>query len=282
MRFVLIILILFSQLFGASPTFDERSEIAPNIECYGDTFCIESVHEGNQIELVISKLIPWDFTLLINLRLENMVADRKLPLIRSFTARGKESVLNLRIAKPNRKWGYHFDLKWVVGLLNATHDDQYVYSLPFGRHESFMVSQTYNGLASHEGKNAIDWDMPRGTGVRAARDGIVVEIEESRFQGGLDPTLKSKANFVRIKHSDGTIGNYVHLMPNGVRVYEGDRVRRGDLIAYSGDTGYSSGPHLHFEVFTITGALQHRTIPVRFRANGRNGERLEEGQVYGH
>jgi len=276
MRFVIFIFSLFWLFFGPSPIVDHGANIDPNIECYDDTFCIESVKDGNKVKLIISKLIPWDFTLLINLRLENMVADRKLPLIRSFTARGKESMLNLRIAEPNRKWAYHFDLKWVVGLLNAAHDDQYVYSLPFGRNKSFMVSQTYNGVSSHEGKNAIDFDMPRGTGVRAARNGIVVEIEESRFQGGLDPALKSKANFVRIRHSDGTIGNYVHLMPNGVRVYEGDRVRRGDLIAYSGDTGYSSGPHLHFEVFTITGALQHRTIPVRFRANGRNGDQLEE------
>ncbi len=282
MRFVIFIFGLIWQVFGPLPNADHSTEIAARGECYDDTFCIESIQDGDKVNLVISKLIPWDFTLLINLRLENMVADRKLPLIRSFTARGKESVLNLRIAEPNRKWGYRFDLKWVVGLLDAQHDDQYVYSLPFGRNKSFMVSQTYNGLASHEGKNAIDWDMPRGTGVRAARDGIVVEIEESRFQGGLDPALISEANYVRIRHSDGTIGNYVHLMPNGVRVYKGDRVRRGELIAYSGDTGYSSGPHLHFEVFTITGALQHRTIPVRFRANGRNGAQLEEGQVYGH
>ncbi len=161
MRFVIIIFGLSWLFIGPSPTVDHAAEITPTIECYDDTFCIESVQEGDRVKLIVSKLIPWDFTLLINLRLVNMVADRKLPLIRSFTARGKESVLNLRIAEPNRKWGYQFDLKWVVGLLNAVHDDQYVYSLPFGRNMSFMVSQTYNGLASHEGKYAIDWDMPR-------------------------------------------------------------------------------------------------------------------------
>jgi murein DD-endopeptidase MepM/ murein hydrolase activator NlpD len=259
-----------------------RDRVTHSRDCYDDTFCIESVEEEDQVDLYVSKLVPWDFTLVVDLKLENMQSDRDLPLIRSFAARGREQILKLRIMQPGRRWSYHFDLRWVVGALDAKHDDDYVYSLPFGRGESFLVAQGYGGMASHEGKNALDFDMPAGTGVRAARDGVVVEVEESNFRGGLDPGLRSRANFVKIRHSDGTIGHYVHLMQNGVRVYVGDRVRKGDLIAYSGDTGYSSGPHLHFEVYTISRSLKPETIPVRFRANGRNAVELREGNVYGH
>ncbi len=154
--------------------------------------------------------------------------------------------------------------------------------MPFGRDESYLVGQSYNGAATHKTKYAIDFDMPVGTRVRAARDGIVIAVEESNYRGDLDPSLKTKANYVRIRHPDGTIGNYVHLMQNGVKVYQGDRIRRGDMIAYSGDTGYSSGPHLHFEVYTISRLLQQQTIAIRFRANGKNGVIPKQGNVYGH
>lgn len=277
MRTVALIVVFFL----AIPT-PSSADTLRSIDCYDDTFCIESVRSGDQVNLLVSKLVPWHFTLQVNLQLQNMIADRGLPLIRTFSSEGKEPIMTLKISEPNRKWGYRFDLKWVVGALEAKHNDNYVYSLPYARNESFMVSQSYHGMASHDGKNAIDWDMPTGSRVRAAREGIVVEIEESKYRGGMDPVLKTQANYVRIQHPDGTIGNYVHLMPNGVRVSVGDRVRRGDLIAYSGDTGYSSGPHLHFEVFTISGSLQHRTIPVVFRANGRNGAKLLEGVTYAH
>lgn len=267
---------------GGASTALISSDHENSRECYDKTFCIESKELGNRVELIVDKLVPWDFTLFVDLKLENMRSDHRLPLIRSFTSRGRERIMILEITEPGRRWTFKFNLKWVIGVLDAKHDDSYVYVLPFGRDKSFLVSQSFNGAASHKMKHAIDFDMPIGTRVRAARDGIVIAVEESNYRGDLDPSLKTKANYVRIQHSDGTIGNYVHLMQNGVKVYQGDRIRRGDMIAYSGDTGYSSGPHLHFEVYTISNSLKQQTIPIRFRANGKNGVVPVEGIVYGH
>ena len=282
MWFFVPILVLFGFIYGPTAHSVVSDSPISSRECYDNTFCIESVEKDDRVELYVTNLVQWDFTLVVDLKLENMVSDYPLPFTRSFPGRGRERVMNLRIARPGKSWSFRFNLQWAVGTLEAEHDNQYVYGLPFGRSESYLVAQSFDGAATHRGKYAIDFDMPVGTGIRAARDGIVVEVEESYYKGTLDPSLKSQANFVKIRHTDGTIGHYVHLMQNGVRVYAGDRIRRGDLIAYSGDTGYSSGPHLHFEVYTISKFLQQRTIPIRFRANGRNGVVPLEATVYGH
>jgi len=258
------------------------SENEDSRDCYDKLFCIESKKHSDHVELIVDTLVPWNFTLFVDLELQNLRPNRQLPVIQSFSSRGREQIMILEIAQPGRRWTFHFNLKWVTGALGAKHDDSYVYALPFSRDESYLVGQSYNGAASHKKKHAIDFDMQIGTRVRAARNGIVIAVEESHYRGALDPSFKTRANYVRIQHPDGTIGNYVHLMQNGVKVYPGDRIRRGDMIAYSGNTGYSSGPHLHFEVYTITKSLKQRTIPIRFRANGRNGVIPTQGNLYGH
>jgi murein DD-endopeptidase MepM/ murein hydrolase activator NlpD len=272
----------FGPVGASSDTFGHTYPAIFSRECYDDTFCIESVEEDGRVDLFVSKLVPWDFTLVVDLQMENMTSDKPLPFVRTFASRGREQIMKLSVAQRGRTWSFHFNLRWVLGALEARHDDRAIYTLPYARDESYRVAQGYNGSATHAGKNAIDFELPVGTGVRAARDGIVVDVEESFYEGSFDPSLKSQANYVKIRHSDGTIGHYVHLMQNGVRVYKGDRVQSGDLIAYSGDTGFSSGPHLHFEVYTISQSLTQKTIPVRFRANGRNDVMLRVGTRYGH
>jgi len=91
-----------------------------------------------------------------------------------------------------------------------------------------------------------------------------------------------RANFVGILHSDESIGQYVHIDFHGVKVRVGDRVRQGDIIARSGDIGFSSGPHLHFEVYTVTKELERKTIPVRFRTSTTRAATLVTGQAYSH
>src|SRR5262245_20918760 len=92
-----------------------------------------------------------------------------------------------------------------------------------------------------------------GQHVRAAMDGTVytlLESESKNSYGSEDLCKDGVGNYLVIKHEDGTFGTYWHLSQNGVLVNVGDKVKRGDVIAISGNTGTSSTPHLHFDVRT--------------------------------
>jgi murein DD-endopeptidase MepM/ murein hydrolase activator NlpD len=127
----------------------------------------------------------------------------------------------------------------------------YRYPLPW-RGGPFRLSQGANGQYSHYGpKNryAMDIAMPVGTPIIAARAGVVVKTENSQSGRGND----ASGNFVRVLHDDGTMGVYLHLKQGSVSVREGQRVTVGSPLALSGNTGNSSGPHLHFVVQRNTG-----------------------------
>lgn len=89
-------------------------------------------------------------------------------------------------------------------------------------------------------KNSVhtgaDFAVAVGTQVKSAISGTVVEVQYGN---------KSFGNFVRVKNSD-IVTTYAHC--STLKVKEGDKVKQGDVIALSGNTGKSSGPHLHFEV----------------------------------
>jgi murein DD-endopeptidase MepM/ murein hydrolase activator NlpD len=106
--------------------------------------------------------------------------------------------------------------------------------------------------------------MPIGTPVTAAREGIVAVVRADSEIGGADRKFLEDANFVSIYHADGTIANYLHLNTNGVVVKEGQHVKKGEMIGYSGNTGFSSGPHLHFEVLKPGVATANKSIEFKW------------------
>lgn len=135
------------------------------------------------------------------------------------------------------------------------------YPLPW-RGGPFRLTQGANGKYSHftpKGRYAMDIAMPEGTPIVAARSGIVVKIENGQSGRGNNPS----GNYVRILHDDGTMGVYLHLMKGSVSVREGQRVEAGSFIARSGNTGNSTGPHLHFVVQRNVG-LALESIPFQF------------------
>ena len=137
----------------------------------------------------------------------------------------------------------------------------YRYALPWVG-GPFRLTQGANGRYSHftpKGRYAMDIAMPVGTPIVAARGGTVVKIENSQSGRGKNPS----GNFVRILHDDGTMGVYLHLMRGSVLVHEGQRVGTGTPLAQSGNTGNSSGPHLHFVVQRNVG-LALESIPYDF------------------
>jgi len=135
------------------------------------------------------------------------------------------------------------------------------YPLPW-RGGPFRLTQGANGQYSHftpKGRYALDIAMPEGTPIIAARAGMVVKTENDQSGRGTNPS----GNFVRILHDDGTMGVYLHLMQGSVSVREGQRVPVGAPIGRSGNTGNSTGPHLHFVVQRNVG-MALESIPFEF------------------
>ena len=165
----------------------------------------------------------------------------------------------------------------------AVHDDSCAYLLPYGATSGFRVTQGYNGAYSHSGPDqyAIDFKMPAGTRVHAARAGVVVKVKDDSDSGGPNRKFESCANYILIRHQDGTVANYAHLQKSGSRVKTGQNVNAGECIALSGNTGFTSGPHLHFSVFkTRADGGGRQSIPVRFRTADASAITLAEGRTY--
>ncbi len=125
--------------------------------------------------------------------------------------------------------------------------DPYIYTLPFEKGTKHRVVQGYGGLFSHKNIAAIDFEMREGTPIYAAREGTIYNYKDDSNEGGPFSTYKNKANYIIVKHSDGSFGCYWHLKKDGAIVKKG-MVTKGQLIGYSGATGFTLRPHLHFSV----------------------------------
>jgi len=173
---------------------------------------------------------------------------------------------------------YHY--VYLPGDPDAVPDSTASYRAPFSVGLSFQVTQTYPDSVTHltrDSMYAVDIAMPVGTDIVAARDGIVFQVSSTNFKGGPDvDQYADLANIVRILHDDGTFAVYAHLNWNSIRVNPGDRVRAGQYIADSGNTGFSSGPHLHFAVQRNLG-MRVESIPVAFRGADGAGVRPRRG-----
>lgn len=179
----------------------------------------------------------------------------------------KMKVLTLTPIDFSKRYRISETFNWTPGDMHAQHDDDYRYQRPFAEGQNFRVVQGYGGGYSHRGasKYALDFDMPEGTPVHAARAGLVIDLTEHNWRGGASRRYARYANFVTLLHSDGTTGEYYHLKKNGVTVSLGDQVKAGELIGYSGNTGFSSMPHLHFAVYRAKPRGKYESLPVRFK-----------------
>ncbi|MBM3104830.1 peptidoglycan DD-metalloendopeptidase family protein [Pseudomonas sp. P66] len=162
--------------------------------------------------------------------------------------------------KPDQPVSYQEKFSYALGNPGSRYQ-AFRYPLPW-RGGPFHLTQGPNGRYSHfgpKGRYAMDIAMPEGTPIIASRAGIVIKTENSQSGRGTHPS----GNYVRILHDDGTMGVYLHLMRGSVVVREGQQVVYGTALAKSGNTGNSTGPHLHFVVQRNVG-LELVSIPYQF------------------
>uniref|UniRef100_A0A7C2BBI0 DUF4124 domain-containing protein n=1 Tax=Pseudomonas graminis TaxID=158627 RepID=A0A7C2BBI0_9PSED len=195
---------------------------------------------------------------------KNVVGVSDQVIRRTIAARSNERLIALSPQVASKAMTYKPSLRSIVGDPQrgvSASGFAYRYPLPWVG-GPFRISQGANGSYSHIGaksRYAIDIAMPEGTQIIAARGGTVIKTENAQSGRGANPS----GNFVRILHDDGTMGVYLHLQQGSVSVKEGQHVAVGAPLGRSGNTGNSTGPHLHFVVQRNVG-LALESIPYEF------------------
>ena len=193
----------------------------------------------------------------------NIVIEPEWPKIYVIPA---NSEVLLATVKPKHKymsWSFQYNVGSTLGDPNAVHDPNHAYKLPFIGTKNYYISQAFDGEFSHFGDQnqyALDIAMPEGSDVLAARAGVVMDIAADFYDGGMDASKVHRGNYIRILHDDGSMAIYAHLQLESVVVARGQRIESQQKIAQSGNTGFTSGPHLHFAVQVNTG-LKLKSVP---------------------
>lgn len=167
------------------------------------------------------------------------------------------------------------------GIL-GTIPENFAYEIPFAPGESVRVSQGFHGNRSHFDETntfALDFDVPEGNPVHAARSGVVVEVVTKFTNGGPNQDA-NQVNVIRVQHTDHSVAEYAHLKQKGALVKVGQFVTMGEPLGYSGNTGRSTGPHLHFAVHVPVDGKARRSVRVRFKGENNSIRELEEGKKY--
>jgi murein DD-endopeptidase MepM/ murein hydrolase activator NlpD len=203
-------------------------------------------------------------------RQSNVLGAPALPARATVDPLGSALVARIGAADASRPGDFELRLEAVPGTPNARpRDFEYAYPLRGG---NLQVAQGFGGAWSHHDEQnhyAVDFVAPIGTPVLAARDGTVMQVESDFDKAGLNlEKYGGRANFVRILHDDGTMALYAHLREGGVLVRVGQRVARAQEIGLSGNTGFTSGPHLHF---AVQANRDMRLVSIPFRMFGPQG-----------
>lgn len=235
------------------------------------------------VEFSIQNKTFADRTAKLNFKTENIKTTKKVPEFIILKDNKKHLLAQLTPTNPKLPISLNYNIITnVVGDITVKADD-YTYALPLEKGQSFKLIQGFNGDFTHNTKDttyALDFKMPEGTPVYAARDGKVIEVLDSFSKGGADKSLEDKANHIYVEHSDGTFAVYQHLKNKGSLVKEGEVVKKGQKIGLSGFTGYADVPHLHFAIIKADKDMIEKSIKFKFESADGVVVKPEKGKTY--
>jgi murein DD-endopeptidase MepM/ murein hydrolase activator NlpD len=166
------------------------------------------------------------------------------------------------------------------------------YIIPFKRRPVRIGQGFNNNKGSHrdwpeDGADmsySIDFDLPEGTKIIASRGGTIVAVRVEGKKNYSGENIKKGQvacdkwmNEIGIKHSDGTYADYAHVKYKGAFVKVGDKVKQGQVIGLSGNTGWSSEPHLDFCIFRRN-YKNRRIKTIKFKFEDYKGS-LENSKI---
>ena len=239
-------------------------------KCDEDWISVDQNRDGDMLELYARNVADFPITYSVRVRTGDRENNERSsrPRRASGTLEGQESQRLMALPDDDGEVDNELSISctWTIGSRNASHDDDYLYLLPYASGKSYKVIQGFDSRFSHSGVEqfAVDFRMTEGTPVHAAREGIVARVVESNNKGCWQDGCGKYANFIVVMHDDGTTGEYYHLQQDGALVDVGDRVEAGQEIGLSGNTGHTALPHLHFAVYKATRRALPQSVPVTF------------------
>lgn len=260
----------FIKFFIIINFFIAQTTLASQKDCRDREICLKAEQNNNtQVNLKVSNQTPYTTTVLIDLKPNSILRNiEQFPFLVKLEGNERRNFfVELQASSSNQE--YQIYSQWLIGN-HHTSKSNYAYHLPYAKGKKYLVGQSFGTSDTHSGnmKYAADFNMNIGTAIHAARAGIVVATAAKHTESGVSSNFLGKANFIKILHADGSTATYAHLRPQGVLVKKGQRITKGKLIGYSGNTGYSTGPHLHFHISSPAlqdGKLIEKSIPFKFK-----------------
>lgn len=222
--------------------------------CFDDWFCYKVDNTSGEVSVYRTR--PYPVVVTLTAGLDNT------PVV---TELADDTPVSLGQADSAQRFWHTMRVTWAPGVLGATPADV-TYRYPLQPRGDYAIVQGPGGSYSHTGRSyhAVDIAAPPGTPIYAARAGTVIDIKEDSDQGGPDESFADLANYIIVLHDDGTTGEYYHLQQDGVDVVRGQQVAAGEPLGRSGNTGFSSLPHLHFAVHRVLPDGRSMSVPFVF------------------